>query len=84
MKSCLLWQDGPWGHYAKWNKSDREKYYWSHWYVESKNQTSKFVDSEKKKIVVARGMGWVKWVKRINRVQTSSFKISRVTIVYTK
>ena len=19
--------DGPWGHYAKWNKSDKDKYY---------------------------------------------------------
>ena len=22
--------DGPWGHYAKWNKLNREKQKWSH------------------------------------------------------
>ena len=32
--------DGSWGHYAKWNKSQRKKNNtWSHLYVESKTKT---------------------------------------------
>ena len=43
-KSCCLWQhgwmDGPWQHYAKWNKQDRERQIldntgWYHLYAES-------------------------------------------------
>ena len=26
--------DGPWGHYAKWNKPDIERQKWSYLYVE--------------------------------------------------
>ena len=39
MKSCHLWynMDEPRG-YAKWNKSDKDKYHWSHLHVESKKQ----------------------------------------------
>ena len=55
--------DGPWGYYAKPNKSDREQRNttWLHLYVESKKQNKqtnkiKLIDSEKR-LVVTRGEG---------------------------
>ena len=51
--------DGPWGHYAKWNESDKEKqmlpdltYIWNPKTKQNKNLT----DTEKG-LVVARGRG---------------------------
>ena len=55
MKSCHLQNmDGPWGHYAKWNKSDREDKCYEHsymWTLEKKKkkkhhqQKSKFIET---------------------------------------
>ena len=45
--------DGPWGHYAKWNKSDREKYHIISFMYgilkkQTKTQNTKFKDTENK------------------------------------
>ena len=45
----------PWRHYAKWNKSDREKTntVWSHSHVESKKQTkAEIMDTENRSMVI--------------------------------
>ena len=53
--------DGPRGHYAKWNKSKKDKYLWSHLFVESSKTTNrknpKLTDTEKR--LVAAGGGGV-------------------------
>ena len=54
--------DGLWGYYAKWNKSDRDKYHdltymWNH-------PKNKLIES---RLVVARFEGWGKWVKGVKR-----------------
>ena len=53
--------DGPWGHYAKWNKPDRERqmlpgftYMWNQ--KTKKNKKVKLIETEIRK-VVSRGWG---------------------------
>ena len=51
-KSCHLWQHRTWGHYARWNKSDRKTdTVWYHLYAESK----KLIETETR-MVVTRGL----------------------------
>ena len=79
--------DGPWGHYAKWNKSDRERqmpydlvFMWK-----LKNKTNiqrtnqpKLIDTENR-LVVARGGcgGWAKMDEVHQKMQTSSYKVNK-------
>ena len=42
--------DGPWGPYAKWRKSDKDKYY-----LDVKSKKNKLI--EMNRLVVARGRG---------------------------
>ena len=57
--------DGPWGYYAKWNKSDKERQILNDltymWNLKKSSTDNKFVDS-KKRLVVVRGGAWVKWM----------------------
>ena len=57
--------DGPWGYYAMWNKSDKERpnTVWFHLYVESKKQTNeqtkhKLIDTENRLVVTRGERGW--------------------------
>ena len=78
MKIVICDMNGPWGHYAKWNKSDRERqilyditYMWK-----LKNNLS--LDIEKR-LMVARGREWAlgEMGERGQKVQTWSYKISK-------
>ena len=55
--------DGPWGHYAKWNKSEKDKHHLS---VESKNRA---LDNREQTGDCQRqgGRGWEKWVKVVKK-----------------
>ena len=68
-------RDGSWRHYARWNKSDRERQIplWSHLYVEfktNKNGTHRYREQS----VVTRGRGVVKGKKG---TKISSYKINK-------
>ena len=44
--------DEPWGHYAKWSKSDRERqilYVFT--YMESKNKTNKWIQQNRNRLI---------------------------------
>ena len=51
--------DGPWGHYAKWKKSDKERqiYNLNIWSRKTKNPTVNKLIGTEKKLVVSRGRG---------------------------
>lgn len=56
------------GHYCKWKKSEKDKYWWSHLAVESKNKTE-LMDTEST-LMVARSEGyivWMEWMKVVRR-----------------
>ena len=72
--------NGPWGHHAKWHKSDRKKIPYDltyMWNLKNKNEKTELVDTENR-LVVSRGGGggwhwggevqakWVKVLKRYN------------------
>ena len=52
---------GPWGHYAEWNKLDKDTV-WSHLYVEFKIKQKKLTDAENRLEIARRvcvcGGGW--------------------------
>ena len=70
--------DGPWGHYAKWNKSDKDKYCIISFYVESKKQKRELIDIENR-LVIVRGREWGidEMDEGGQKVQTSSYKIKK-------
>ena len=80
----------PWGHYAEWNKWDRERQILlPHLYVGPKNpqnthplSQTKLIDTENRS-VVARGLRWGgEKGKESQKVQTSSYKISPGYVIY--
>ena len=51
--------DGPWGHYAKWNKSDRERQIlYDHLCVESKKKKNSLIQRTDWWLLEAAGVGW--------------------------
>ena len=71
--------DEPCGHYAKQNKSDREKQMLPGLTnCQTNRQTHKLIDTENRQwLPEAGGGGRLKWVKSSQKVQTSSCKISK-------
>lgn len=79
---------GPWGHGAKRNMSDKNKYsmrkknkycmnaLWFHLYVKFKKKKAKLIETESK-IVVPRGWGWEEWEDVGQRVQISNCEMSK-------
>ena len=68
--------DGPWGHYAKWDKPDRERqilyvitYMWN---LKKVN----FIETDNR-MVVASGCGVRKWGDGGQRIQMFSYKKSK-------
>ena len=49
--------DGLWGHYAKWHKSEKDKYHIISFEYESYQKQIKFTDTEDR-FVVARSKMW--------------------------
>jgi len=68
--------DGTWGHYAKWNKSDKERNtVWYHLYMES---IKKEIHINREKFVIAsrENGGWeIGWGGQ--KVQTFNYKLSK-------
>ena len=69
--------DGPGGHYAKWNKSDRERqipydfiYMWNLKSKASEQIKKRLINIENKLVVRV----WIKLVKRINRYRIPTVK----------
>ena len=51
--------DGPWGHYAKWNRQRKRNNVWSHLHEESDKQNKTKTLLEKDiRLVFSRGRGW--------------------------
>ena len=48
--------EGPWGHYAKWDKIEEKKTVWSHLYIKSKKAPNSYKYREQ--IGGCRGDGW--------------------------
>ena len=69
--------DGTWGHYAKWNKSDKHKYcvVWLIYGIQKKKE----IHINREKLAIARGengaweIGWGG-----QKVQTFSYKLSKL------
>ena len=70
--------NGPWGHYAKWNKSHRERQILHNLiYIWNKNK-AKFIDIGNRSVLVRGGSGVVgKLMKEVKRVQISSYNLSK-------
>ena len=70
--------NGPWGHYAKWNKSHRERQILHNLiYIWNKNK-AKFIDTGNRSVLVRGGSGVVgKWMKEVKKLQISSYNISK-------
>ena len=68
-----LWDnmDGPWGHYAKWDKSDI-KTVGPHLCVESKTELMEAVDWW-----LPRPESWGRWGNAGQKAQTSSYKVNK-------
>ena len=69
-------EDGPWGHYAKWNKSDGKRQnhmasliYGMYFFFFLKSKKTKLIDTETRLMIVKGGWSgvWDKWVKRGQR-----------------
>ena len=60
--------NGPWGHYAKWNKSHRERQILHNLiYIWNKNK-AKFIDTGNRSVLVRGGSGVVgKWMKEVKK-----------------
>ena len=71
--------DGPWGYYAKWHKTEKDKILYDLTYMWNiKKQTNpKFLDTDNRSMV-ARGWGWGagEMGKGDPKIQTSGYKIS--------
>ena len=79
--------DGPWEHYAKWNRSDKYKYHWSHLYVEHKKKRKMKNFIQRTDWWFGVGRGWrgekvVKWMKSSEKVQTSIYKVNSRDVIY--
>ena len=59
----LQWHDGPWGHYAKQNKSNKDKYHYDFSYK-----------TKKQKIKTKNNLKTKNKTKLIDREQTGGFK----------
>ena len=70
--------DGSWGHYAKRNKSDKERQILSGLTYNVESRKTELIETENR-LVVARGGGWGLGEKGEGgqRVHTSSYKINR-------
>ena len=60
--------DGPWGHYSKWGKLEKDNIVWSHLYLESKkNRTCR----NSRLVVVVAGVGMSEGDQRTQTSRTS-------------
>ena len=72
--------DGPWGHYAKWNKSDREKYHIISFMYgilkkQTKTQNTKFKDTENKT------GGCQRWGSGVDKIGQGSQKVHKLPVI---
>ena len=77
-RNLAIWDemDGPWGHYAKWNKSEKDKCYMISLVciILEKKETSPQIHRIDWRLPEARGEGMDKGDQKI---QTSIYKISK-------